>query len=178
MVSPLCIHSAQLLWPLVFWGRLQIMTSEAGSPPLKWVAISAALCQLWLFKNCFGFCTFSMAGTWPGLGVFDVRKIFWWLDLICSARLVGLLFNTCYYSSFHILVIGSNRVIPASLRILLKFSLPAKIGRGHRATPSHSLVIHMNCSQSCTDINLCTCMLSALVLHCFSFSGPVTWAVN
>lgn len=98
MVSPPCFLSACLRWPLVFFFGgggvfLRTMTLNSRSLPLKW-AVVCALCQIWLLR-------FSFLHCWYGRHVarsaqdFDVRRIFWWLDLICSARLVGLMFNTC-----------------------------------------------------------------------------------
>ncbi len=88
---------------------LRIMALDSRSLPLKWAAV-CALGQIRLLP-------FLFRHSWYGRHVarsaqsFDVRRIFWWLDLICTARLVGLMFNACFYSSIPILLIGSNRII-------------------------------------------------------------------
>lgn len=96
-------------------GFLRIMTSDSGSLPLKWAAV-CALHQIWLLRFLFLHSWYGrhMARSAKG---FDVRRIFWWLDLICRARLVGLMFNTGYHSSIHILLIGPNRIIPRVFHI-------------------------------------------------------------
>ena len=144
MVSPLWFLSACLRWPLVFRGGVPadndlgqwIPAFEVGSRP------RAAL--------DFGRSAFLFRRGWYGRHVsrsalgFDVRRIFWWLDLVCAVRLVGLMFNTCYHSSIHVLLIGSNRMITAlSLGILHYLSLLGACGPVGRAAPPPRLVIHM-----------------------------------
>lgn len=77
-----------------FWGGgvWGLSNNDLGSLPLKWAVY--VLCQIWLLR-------FSFLHCWHDRHVarsaqsFDVRRLFWWLDLICSAQLVGLMFNTC-----------------------------------------------------------------------------------
>lgn len=76
--------------------------------PLKWAAV-CTLCQIsspfWSRHCQYGRHVARSARS------FDLERIFWWLDLIHSAPLVGPMFNTCYHSSIHLHLIGSNSII-------------------------------------------------------------------
>lgn len=101
------------------------------------------MCFARFSSSAFRCCTVGMAGTWPGLlRAFDVRRIFWWLDLISSTQLVGLMFSICYRSSIHIFLIGSNGITHHPYRCVFNVTVGCVrfAGQGHAAAPLPHLV--------------------------------------
>lgn len=114
------------------------MSVDGRCLPLKWAAVFASF-----GGSTFCLCAVGMAGTWPGL--LWCRKDLWWLDLICSARLVGLMFNMCCGSSIHIRLIGSNRIIHLPYPLGSSAPLGSRwfVGQRHE---------HRNATLSCKEI--------------------------